>query len=155
MPIEKDIVNRTPIRDELRSGESVIVKNEYGEVYEATNIDGIIYKTPLVREDEPVVDGVFEITEDGDAEVTGGDDGAIVISPTNNTMVISDNQGNSRVILGRTSSTPTFGIRIQDHNEAIIAQVEGTTSTTASIGGWDITTTTLSNSGVTLKLYSV
>jgi hypothetical protein len=151
MPIEKDIVNRTPIRDELRSGESVIVKDEYGEVYEATNIDGIIYRTPLIREDEPLTHGVFTITEDGDGEVTGGDDGAIVISPNNNTLIISDNEGNSRVILGRTSSTPTFGIRIQDHNEAIIAQVEGTTSTTATIAGWNIDPNFLEKSGVRLN----
>ena len=151
MPIEKDIVNRTPIRDELRSGESVIVKNEYGEVYEATNIDGIIYKTPLVREDEPLTHGVFTITEDGDGGVTGGDDGAIVISPNNNTLIISDNLGNSRVILGRTTSDPKFGIRIQEHNEAIIAQVEGSTSTTATIAGWSIDPNFLEKSGVRLN----
>ena len=151
MIIEKDIINRTPTRGELRSGESIIVKDEYGDVYEATNIDGVIYKNHLVREDEPLTDGVFDISEDGDAQVTGGDDGAIVISPNNNTLIISDNQGHSRVILGRTSSSPSFGIRIQDHNEEIIAKVEGTTSTTATIAGWNIDPNFLEKSGVRLN----
>ena len=114
MPLEREILDRTPMRDELRSGESIIVKDEYGDIYEATNIDGYIYRTPLYRDDEDFSFGrntTFMTTEDGNSETSGGG-GSIEISPGENTFTILDSQGSARVILGQTDDSPKYGIKI-------------------------------------------
>ena len=122
MPLEKEILNRTPMRDELRSGESIIVKDEYGEIYEATNIDGYIYRTPLYRDDEDFSFGrntTFMTTEDGNSETSGGG-GSIEVSPGENTFTILDSQGSARVILGQTDDSPKYGIKINDHIDTLL-----------------------------------
>ena len=154
MPLEKEILNRTPMRDELRSGESIIVKDEYGEIYEATNIDGYIYRTPLYRDDEDFSFGrntTFMTTEDGNSETSGGG-GSIEVSPGENTFTILDSQGSARVILGQTDDSPKYGIKINDHSGDMLARIDGNAGeTSASIAGWNINENFLEKSGVRLN----
>ena len=154
MPLEREILDRTPMRDELRSGESIIVKDEYGDIYEATNIDGYIYRTPLYRDDEDFSFGrntTFITTEDGNSETSGGG-GSIEISPGENTFTILDSQGSARVILGQTDDSPKYGIKINDHSGDMLARIDGNAGeTTASIAGWNINENYLEKSGVRLN----
>ena len=154
MPLEKEILDRTPMRDELRSGESLIVKDEYGQIYEATNIDGYIYRTPLYRDDEDFSFGrntTFMTTEDGNSETSGGG-GSIEISPGENTFTILDSQGSARVILGQTDDSPKYGIKINDHSGDMLARIDGNAGeTSASIAGWNINENFLEKSGVRLN----
>jgi len=153
MPIEKDILDRTPMRDELRSGESIIVKDEYGEAYEATNIDGTVYRTPLFREDEDFKFGntIFQSNEGGEG-ITSGGSGSIAVNPGNTTFTVLDPQGAARVILGQTTDDPKYGIRIQDHSGTVLAGMEGDAgATTATIAGWNINSGYLEKDGTRLN----
>ena len=153
MPLEREILDRTPMRDELRSGESIIVKDEYGETYEATNIDGTVYRTPLFREDEDFRFGntIFQSTEGGEGITTGGS-GSIAINPGNTTFTVLDPQGAARVVLGQTTDDPKYGIRIQDHSGTVLAGIEGDAgATTATIAGWNINSGYLEKDGTRLN----